>query len=202
MKQQVLKIKTIKAFLMVFVLTGLCTFECKAHTFIVNQTNESEPSGMLGIVFSKPFNMKGSKLGINYNLYHKDFDYTYSVNKAYSLGLTFSHHFNGNSYIRHISQSIEFNYTPYRLTSWPYSTILSTIGISCQTRHYNFETITLSPQIKLLPPMANLYFQYNITLLNNTKMIITPFEIGIELNTNLPAMLLGWNLNGISSGFF
>lgn len=202
MKQQELKINAIKALSIVLVILGLCTFECKAFSYKTKCKTDYEPSNMFGLAFSKPFNVKGSKLGINYNRYFKDFDYTYSINKAYSYGINLSHHFNGKSDNRHNSQSIEINYTKYKLKSWPYSPKITTIGFACQIRHYDFEAFTISPQIKLLPPMANLYFQYNITLLNNSKTLITPYEIGIELNTNFPTMLLGWNLTGIGSGFF
>lgn len=202
MKQPQLKTKTMKTLSLVFVLIGLCTFECKAYSYNYKHQKDFEPSNMFGVVFSKPFYIKGSKLGLNYNRYMIDRDYGSYTCKGYSYGFTFSHHFNGNDINKHNSQSIEFNYTPYNLNIWTYSPKITTIGFAVQIRHYDFETITISPQIKLLPPMANIYFQYNATLYNNNKMLVTPYEVGIELNTNLPTMILAWELGDLSKGFF
>jgi hypothetical protein len=83
-----------------------------------------------------------------------------------------------------------------------YSPKVTTIGFACQIRHFDFESITVSPKIKILPPMCNLYFQYNLPILNKVKVPDSPFEIGIEINTNLPIMILGWAFEDISKGFF
>jgi len=202
MKLQPLKTKTMKTLSMVFVLIGLCTFECKAYSYNSKNKKDYEPYNMFGIEFSKPFNIKGSKLGLNYNRYLIDRNYEYLTCKGFSYGITISHHFNGNSIYKHNSQSIEFNYTPYQLDIWSYSPKITTISFACQIRHYDFESITVSPKIKVLPPMCNVYFQYNMPIFNKGLAPNIPFELGIELNTNLPLMILGWGFEDISKGFF
>lgn len=184
-------------------LTGLLTNMAEAQTkqfkdtFMIKKENSFYPSISMG----RSFNSNDLKAGINlimYNYiakYKKNHDtnnlmnhipkqhgcnqisrqeWTFHNSVEYISVFTLNHHFIKDNFNRTInSQSIEY-------AIFCDNVLNTIIGAGLQVKHYNFETISISPQIKILPPFINLYAQMNLH--QETRLSIPKYEIGIEFN--------------------
>lgn len=150
-------------------------------------------SQLFAFQFTKSFISKGSSLGLNYYRYYQvdkckktDLKNTFTFAKRYYIsGLHLNHHFNGNSTSKYLSQSLELTFYKTKqlkkFTGQPYKML----GIGLNFRHYDFKYYTISPVLKIKPPLSVIYFQRNIRLNNANDFNCPLYEFGIELNFNL-----------------
>lgn len=197
-QSQIIKFLVVCALGLTSFLTNMAEAQTKQFkdTLMIKKENSFHPSISIG----RSFNSNDIKAGVNLIMYNeiikykKNHDTNNLINhipKQYGCNqisrqewtfhnsvefisvFTLNHHFikNNNSTIN--SQS--FEYTIYC------DNVLNTIiGAGLQVKHYNFETISISPQIKILPPFINLYAQMNLH--QETRLSIPKYEVGIEFN--------------------
>lgn len=169
-------------------------------TFKIEKENALYPSISIG----RCFNTNDFKTGINLIMYneitkykknHDTFNLIYHIPKhlgyipnkkqewshhrslEFISVFTLNHHFikdNNNKTIN--SQSFEY-------AIFCENVLNNLVGIGLQIKHYNFETFSFSPQIKLLPPFINLNAQMNFH--PQTHLNIPKYEFGIEFNPRL-----------------
>ncbi len=193
------------------VLTAISFFSLLIHqtyaqtnqlkdTFKIEKQNTFYPSISAG----RSFNSNDFKCGINLIMYneitkykknHDTFNLIYHIPKhlgyiqnkrpvwvhhssvEFVSVFTINHHFIKDSNNRTInSQSFEYAIFCENILN-------NMVGLGLQVKHYNFETFSFSPQIKLLPPFVNLYAQMNFY--QETKLSIPKYEFGVEFNPRL-----------------
>lgn len=195
MKTLALKTKFQYIFCLIITL-GFCNFkDCRAQSSIEKDTVEIEniKAYYPSMVFGRSFNAGDLKIGINLSYGNETHFYKNQVDsnlfrwgtipykqktlihsKLFASYTSINHHFIRTPGFRKVkSQSIE--YFLYEPNSFIF-------GLGVQIQHYNFETMSVSPHIKILPPFLNLFIKYNHFLGEKLLFHVPKFEFGIEFN--------------------
>lgn len=198
MKTLALKTKFQYIFCLIITL-GFCNFkDCRAQSSIDSIAFDFNKEYYPGIQFGRSFNAADFKVGLSlltvfeidtYEEYYRQNLY-YDSTKSFIMEnkgeypfipcISINHHFiRTPGYRKTISQSFEFfSYIPYMEDH------CELIGIGVQVQHYNFKTLSVSPQIKILPPMLNFFIKRNFISGERLPFNIPKYEFGMEFYLN------------------
>lgn len=193
---KILALKTKFQYIFCFIITlGFCNFkDSRAQSSIDSIAFNFNKEYYPGIHFGRSFNAADFKVGLSlftafdidtyeeYFLQNSYYDSSKSFRMEYKREYSFipcislNHHFiRASGYSKTNSQSIEcFSYFPRYI-----------LAAGVQVQHYNFKTLSVSPQIKILPPMLNFFIKRNFISGEQLPFNIPKYEFGMELYLNI-----------------